>query len=214
MYAGLIILLAIFLGISMLIRLNLFSVEYRLWLLFGAFAVIAAWGFSTLTLSAMGLTSGNFMNDLAPWLGATLVMLLGIWIAAAFLKQKHAEHPLRDPHFLFLFIPISIVQQFMYQSVLLQDLLRSFVPWIAILICGLCFGYMHTIFPRRWHNLILATLGGMAFSSLFYLYPNFLLASLSHMVLNVAAVYFGFFTLLTPEGKPRATRLLPILKKE
>jgi len=82
------------------------------------------------------------------------------------------------------------------------------------LICGLCFGYMHTIFPRRWHNLILATLGGMAFSSLFYLYPNFLLASLSHMVLNVAAVYFGFFTLLTPEGKPRATRLLPILKKE
>jgi len=108
-----------------------------------------------------------------------------------------------------LFIPISIAQQFMYQSVLLQKLLQEFSPFLAVAICALCFGYMHTVFPRRWRNFILAALGGTLFSCLFYFYPNFLLAALSHMVLNFAAVYFGFFTLLTPEGKPRATKLRP-----
>lgn len=207
MSVELIFLLAIFLGIPTLIRLDILSVEYRLFLLFGTFVVMVIWGFTTLTPLAMGMTNTNFIRGILPWGAATLCMLIGIWIIASLLKHQHAEDPFRDPHFLFLFIPISIVQQFMYQSVLLQKLLQGFAPWLAIVICALLFGYMHTIFPRRWRNFILATLGGILFSSLFYLYPNFLLAIGSHMVLNFAAVYFGFFTLLTPEGKPQATKL-------
>ena len=170
---------------------------------------MAAWGFSTLSFSTMGFGSQNFVHGLVPWLLATLVMLVGIWAIALLLRHHHAEDPLKDPHFLFLFVPISIVQQFIYQSVLLQKLLESVPPWATIMMCGLCFGYMHTVFPRRWRNFILATIGGLLFSSLFYFYPNFLLAILSHMVLNFAAVYYGFFTLLTSEGKPRATTLRP-----
>lgn len=205
-----IFLLAVFLGIPTLIRFNILSVENRLYLLFGTFAVMTIIGFSTLTLSVMGFTSKNFVQGFLPWAAVTLFMLAGIWMAAVLLQHKHANDPLRDPHFLFLFIPISIVQQFMYQSVLLQKLLQGFDPLIAITICAFCFGYMHTIFPRRWRNFVLASLGGLLFSSLFYFYPNFALAIVSHMILNVAAVYFGFFTLLTPEGKPRATKLYPI----
>jgi len=210
MFIEIVLLLIIFLGIPSLIRLNIISVEYRLFLLFGVSAVMVIYGFSTLTPSTMGLTIHNFIKGLAPWGVTTLCMLIGIWIAAQLLRHKHAEDPLRDPHFLFLFIPISIVQQFMYQSVLLQKLLQTFDPLPAIVICGLCFGYMHTIFPRRWRNFTLAMTGGIFFSSLFYFYPNFLLAILSHMILNFAAVYFGFFTLLTSEGKPRPTKLRPI----
>ncbi len=203
-------LLVIFLGIPTLIRLNIISVEYRLFFLFGVFVVMVFWGFFTLTPFAMGFTNDNFIHGLVPWGVATFFMLACAGIAATFLKHRHAEDPFRDPHFLFLFIPISIVQQFMYQSVLLQKLLQGIGPWFAIAICALCFGYMHTVFPRPGRNFVLATLGGALFSSLFYLYPNFLLASLSHMVLNFITVYLGFFTLLTPEGRPRATKFRPI----
>ena len=205
-----ILLLAIFLGVPTLIRFNVISVDYRLFLLFIVFVVMAVLGFSTLTSSVMGFSGGDFARDFAPWGIATLIMFMGIWGAAVLFRHPYAENPLRDPHFLFLFIPISAVQQFMYQSVLLQKLLHEFNPWVAIAICALCFGYLHTVFPRRWRNFMLATIGGILFSSLFYFYPNFMLAILSHMFLNFAAVYFGFFTLLTPEGKPRATRLLPV----
>lgn len=202
-----IILLVLFFGVPTLIRRNIISVEHRLFLLFGVFAVLLAYGFYTFTPSVMGFTDIYLRQGVVPWGIATLVMLCGILAAGIFLRHKPAEDPLRDPHFLFLFIPISIVQQFMYQSVLLQALLRTFAPWFAIAACALCFGYMHTVFPRRWRNFIFASLGGAAFSMLFYWYPNFLLAALSHMVLNFAAVYMGFFTLLTPEGRPQATRL-------
>ena len=208
----LIILLLIFFGVPTLIRLDVVSVEYRLFLLFGVFAALAILGFLTLSPSTMGLTGTDFMSGLAPWGIATSAMFIGILVLGTLLKHHCAEDPLHDPHFLFLFIPISIVQQFMYQSVLLQKLLQEVDPWAAIMICALCFGYMHTIFPRRLRNFVLATAGGALFSSLFYFYPNFALAILSHMILNFAAVYSGFFTLLTSEGKPRATRLRPIKK--
>lgn len=205
------LLLLVFLGIPTLIRLNVISVEYRLWVLFAMFAFLAVWGFSTLTVSAMGLANDVGIRAIAAWMVVTIAMIFGIVIAASLLGQQRAERPFRDPHFLFLFIPISIAQQFMYQSVFLQTLLEAVAPWLAVLICGLSFGYMHTIFPHRWRSFIFAAVGGIVFSSLFYIYPNFLLAALSHMILNVTAVYFGFFTLLTPEGKPRATRLRSII---
>ena len=203
----LVLILLVFLGIPTLIRLGFFSVEWRLSLLFLVFVAFAIWGFSTLSPLAMGFTNADLVRGLLPWSVATLLMLLGMLVAAVILRQKHAEGLSRDLHFLFLFIPISAVQQFIYQSVLLQKLLLGLDPWLAIAICGLCFGYMHTIFPRRLHNFMLATLGGILFSSLFYFYPNFLLAAASHMILNFVAVYLGFFTLLTSDGKPRATRL-------
>jgi membrane protease YdiL (CAAX protease family) len=209
MSIDLVLLLAICLGVPTLIKLNILSVEHRLIFLFGAFLAMAIWGFSTLTPGAMGFSNRYFIKGIVPWGEATLFMLAGIVMAAVLLRHQHAEDPFKDPHFLFLFVPISIVQQFIYQSVLLQKLLQEFDPRYAIVICALCFGYMHTIFPRQWRNLMLATAGGVFFSLLFYLYPNFLLAALSHMVLNFVAVYLGFFTLLTPEGKPRATRLRP-----
>ena len=137
MFVQLIFLLAIFLGIPTLIRLDVLSVRYRLFLLFGIFIAMVIWGFTTLTPMAMGMTNINFMRGVLPWGAATLCMLVGIWVIASLLKHQHAEDPLRDPHFLFLFIPISIVQQFMYQSVLLQKLLHTGGNLIFITILSL-----------------------------------------------------------------------------
>ncbi len=200
-------LILVFLGIPTLIHLNILPVSYRLFALFGACIVIGAWGFVTLTPDTMGLLSHRFGQGLIPWTLTTLVLFAGIYSLARSLRHRHADQPLRDPHFLFLFIPISIAQQFLYQAVFLQKLLQVMTPIFAIAACALCFGFMHTIFPRPGRNFLLATIGGACFSSLYFFNPNFLFAALSHMILNFTAVYFSFFTLLTSEKKPQPTGL-------
>jgi len=55
--------------------------------------------------------------------------------------------------------------------------------------------------------MFLGTCGGLLFATLYTFYPNFLLASISHSILNFIAVYFGFFTFINKAGLPKETEI-------
>lgn len=66
---------------------------------------------------------------------------------------------------------------------------------------------MHTIYPKPVFSMILGTLAGLLFATLYVIYPNLILASVIHAVLNFTAVYLGFFTFVDSEGVPEKTEL-------
>jgi uncharacterized protein len=122
------------------------------------------------------------IGSLALWKGADVLMLSrsGIWW--------------HDAHFVFLFLPVSLLQEIAYRGFLfpkLQVLFKN--PTVIVLVNALIFGFLHVIYPFPLTMLIVSTIGGIGFSLLYYRFPNLLLVSAAHAVLNFVALYQGFF---------------------
>lgn len=192
-----------------LIRLGIIKAKYRLILLVLVCSIILyvlvheQWNFKTL-----GLGIPFSIESIVSYGALTLFGILFLRGLAYVLKQKKVTDWHMDPHFVFLFIPISIAQQFIFQVFILTKLEYAFlnVP-LAITSTALLFGFMHTIYPRPLLSMFLGFLAGICFALLFSLYPNIIEASISHAILNFTAVYFSFFTFLTREGKVQKTEL-------
>ncbi len=167
---------------------------YRLWLLgliVAAVLIIVKVG--DWSLFELGIRTDNFRESFWPYTVFTLVGLATIALSAQELGRKPDANWRKDKHFLGLFIPISIAQVFLYRSFLipvLNDILP--VAWFVIGAHALLFMYLHIIYPNPKVNLLLALIGGAGFGAMYYYFPNFYLASLSHMALNFIAVYYGF----------------------
>ena len=102
----------------------------------------------------------------------------------------------QQPHFLYLFFIVSVLQELAYRGYLMPALAsveRS--PLAIILTNAVLFAFLHAIFPNYLTNLPLAFVGGIAFAAIYYKYPNLVLIMLSHAVLNFVAVWYGFFTI-------------------
>lgn len=179
-----------------LIQLGLIPVKYRMWLL--GLVTIAAVLFvqiEDLSLIELGIRVDNLAEAFWPYVIFTAAGVATISLTAQELGRKPTGEWRKDPHFLGLFIPISVAQVFLYRS-FLMPLLHEVWPhrWFVIIGHAVLFTYLHIIYPDPKHNLPLALLGGLGFGAMYYFYPNFYLAALSHMALNFAAVYYGFFT--------------------
>jgi membrane protease YdiL (CAAX protease family) len=101
-----------------------------------------------------------------------------------------------NPHFWFIFALVSFFQEFAYRGflpILLKRITKS--PLIEIFLNALLFTLLHVLFPHLFIALPLAFLGGLFFSMLYHFYPDLILVSISHAVLNFLAVMFGFFVL-------------------
>jgi membrane protease YdiL (CAAX protease family) len=137
-------------------------------------------------------------NPFVYWLPYILATLGGVAVITFLAKIRHHQ-PIpdwyRSWHFLFLFIPISLAQQFVYQVFLLRQFESIFSIMVSIVLTALIFGYMHMIYPNPVFSFFFATSAGVLFATLFTLYPNLILISLIHMVLNFTAVLYSFFAL-------------------
>ncbi len=101
-----------------------------------------------------------------------------------------------NPHFWFPFLLVSFFQEFAYRGflpILLKRITRS--PLIEIFLNAFLFTLLHVLFPHLFIALPLAFLGGLFFSTLYHFYPDLVLVSVSHAILNFIAVMFGFFVL-------------------
>lgn len=117
------------------------------------------------------------------------------WYSAR-LGLSKANNWKSDTHFRYLFIPISIAQQFVFMSFTLTRLVDVIgIGWLAIVISSLIFTLAHAGYGNWRVQLPLACIGGVGFSVLYYMFPNLIGASLAHMVLNLTAVYYGFFSI-------------------
>ena len=112
----------------------------------------------------------------------------------------------REPHFTIGFIPISAVQQLLFQSIFLTSFVAAFGAWLpAIMLTAFLFGIIHVIYPRPGFSFVLGTIGGICFAILFLLNGNVWVAIAAHALLNFVAVQRSLFSLLE-NGKVKSTK--------
>ena len=92
------------------------------------------------------------------------------------------------------FLPISFFQEFAFRSFLIPRLKEVFKnTYVIIFSNAVLFTLIHIIYPNLGISIPIAFVSGIFFAWLYWKYPNLLLISLSHAVLNVAALLLGFF---------------------
>jgi len=191
-----------------LIKLKIIPSRFRLALLLGIFILLAGFIYlQGISLIQLGIKTNNLFSAITPYLSSVIISVLVLIVLSKVMRKKSAEKWYEDPHFLFLFIPISFAQQFLFQGFILFKLTSVFSSTIAIIITALIFGYMHTIYPEPFFSMILGTLAGLLFATLYAIYPNLLLVSITHSILNFTAVYLGFFSFVDSGGIPKKTEL-------
>src|SRR3989344_6314269 len=178
-----------------LIRFKVISPKFRIFVLLGIFILsFFIIFFQHISFIEIGIRTDNFYPSIIVYSVSTIIAILFLITLAKITKNTHAQKWYKDPHFLFLFIPISFAQQFLFQGFILYELQSIFPAVLAIVVSALIFGYLHTIYPRPVFSFILGTLAGLFFAMLYTLYPNLIISSIVHMILNFTAVYLGFFT--------------------
>jgi|SRR3989344_769611 len=191
-----------------LIRFKVISPKFRIFVLLGIFILsFFIIFFQHISFIEIGIRTDNFYPSIIVYSVSTIIAILFLITLAKITKNTHAQKWYKDPHFLFLFIPISFAQQFLFQGFILFKLNFIFNSLIAIIVTALIFGYMHTIYPRPLFNMILGTIAGLFFATLYTIYPNLFVSSITHSILNLIAVYLGFFTFRDSDKVPKKIEL-------
>ncbi len=147
-----------------------------------------------LTLKDLGMVKPNGYKDYLFYLVAILIGLAGILFFAKSLGYTPMLQWYKHPTFLYLFIPISVLQEFAYRSVLTKELGYIFDEDVQIILANAgIFGILHIIYPKAFAVLPLTLIGGLFLSTLWKIKPNFYLIAIAHTVFNFTAVLYGFF---------------------
>lgn len=201
------IILGLFILPVILVYYKTIRPKYRLFVLMGVgifaitFSILQKW-----SLYQWGIRLDNFEQSFIPYLVFTLAGVIFVLITAWIHKRKPIKYWWKDPHLLFLFIPISIAQEVVYRGFLTPQLNIIFDSAISVVIFNaLLFTFLHIIFYDFKYVLPLIFLGGIGFSWMYGVYPNLILVSISHCILNFLAVRHGFFS--TEHLKERKTEI-------
>jgi membrane protease YdiL (CAAX protease family) len=152
------------------------------------------------TLYRLGLRLDNLKISLIPYLTSTLLGLLAVFLLSKILHKNPLPRWWKYPHFLFGFVIFSVMQEFVYRGYLmpkLESLLSSVL--LVIIFNAVLFMLVHIMFKEIVLAMSLSLAAGLMFAGVYYFYPNLILVSVSHMILNFFAVYYGFF--LVPENE-------------
>ena len=179
-----------------LLMTGIVSVDRRLWVLL-VFSLIVLftvirekWSWQNL-----GFGDKSFKKSLIPYLIFTCLVLFVIILIVKLSERSILRNWWQYPHFLFMFIPISFLQEFTYRAFLIPKLKILFKSGVwVVLINAMLFAFSHLIFPDLQIALPMAFIGGLGFAFMYYKYPNLILVSLSHMVLNFTTVLYTFFS--------------------
>lgn len=181
----------------LLLYFNIIDKEWRVMVLIVACLLIygilkkGKWDNST-----WGLRFDNFHKSLIPYLCATLLSSVFIIWFAGKLDMKVESYWWLDRHFWFIFILVSFLQEFAYRGFLIPLMERIFTDRLGIiLINALLFTLLHIIYPIPQIMIPFAFMGGLVFAYMYLRYPNIILISMMHTVMNFIAVLYGFFVI-------------------
>ncbi len=142
-------------------------------------------GFRTDTLFSAGVAYGIF----------TIVGILGIILYANSLQRLPRRKWWKHWHFQIGFLLLAFLQQFTFQGFLVHQFQLLSLPSILIvIITAVLYIFIHSIYSDFVAGLPLLILAGVMFAWLYLIYPNILIATLSHAILNFIAVLYGFFS--------------------
>ncbi len=148
------------------------------------------------TYSDMGLKKG-FLKDFLPYLIFTVIGVITLVVISEVVPQienRQVYEWWEDVRFLVLFVPISVLQEIVFRGILMHMLRKAFnnVPFVIFLNASL-FALIHIIYINTDIVLPLTFIGGIGFAVMYYKYPNLVMISISHTILNFTAMILGFF---------------------
>lgn len=145
--------------------------------------------------SKLGLDANAVSSYWLPYLLFTIVLTSAVFVVAKLLKRKGTIGWRRDTHFLYGFILVSVIQEYIFRGFLIPEL-QSFItsPILVILVNTLLFTFMHIIYSDNGPALMGIFIGGICFATMYVYYPSLILVMISHTILNFVVVYYGFFS--------------------
>jgi len=152
--------------------------------------LLKGWGTQKLGLQLPAV--GEFA---LPYLLFTCGLGIALLIISKLTKNTGKERWWKDSHFIYGFILVSALQEFVFRGFLIPELQSIFSSTIlVVLVNALLFAFMHIIYSDNKYSLLMIFVGGIGFATMYIYYPSLILIAISHTVLNFIAVYFGFFT--------------------
>lgn len=136
----------------------------------------------------------NFKEDFIPY---TIFTVSGV-LFLLWLSQIVPHEPFlgwwKNIRFLFLFIPVSVLQEIVFRGTLMNMLNRAFKsPIFIIALNAGIFALMHVIYLNSVFVLPMTFIAGIGFAWMYLKYKNLILISISHTILNFVAMVLGFF---------------------
>ena len=165
------------------------------------FAVLGTVVFAILgktSFKDLGFNVDNLKKSITPYTAFTIIAVIGLLILANYLGKQPVKQWWTYSHLQWAFLPISLVQEFVYRAYFQTKLQKIMNPFLAILIITFLYSGMHIL----WKDpLILAItfVGGLGWGYLWYKYPNLFLLTLSHSTINFMAIYLNFFPWLVTD---------------
>ena len=147
----------------------------------------------------LGIRMDNLKSSLGPYCALTLILLIGLFITQNIVGRPRLVlwHQLYSS---LLFLIILASAQELFCRGYLMHVLKSVYKDAAVVVIldALFFATAHVIFFTHWQILIPeAFLAGIAFATVYYYYPNVILASLVHSILNLAVIPLCYFALVS-----------------
>lgn len=150
---------------------------------------------SNWTYKDMGI-SIDFMKDIFPYAIFTVISVISLIFISQIVTVKPMYEWWEDARFLLLFIPISFLQEIIFRGILMHLLKKAFSsPVFIIVLNASVFMLIHIIYINTSIILPLTFIAGLGFAWIYYKYPNLILVSISHAILNFTAMILGFFVL-------------------
>ncbi|MBP6912891.1 MAG: CPBP family intramembrane metalloprotease [Candidatus Pacebacteria bacterium] len=167
-------------------------------LIFAVILLLAIIAREKMNFADLGIGRKFLVSGFVPYLLFTIIGVLGIKFFANKFGFETYYNWWNNAQFLTLFIPLSIAQEFAYRSFLMPHLRSIFKEATTVILvnAGL-FAMLHLFYPEPALVLPLAFIGGLGFATLYYMYPNFWLASFAHIIFNFVAVSSGFFVIVS-----------------
>ncbi|HVY35751.1 MAG TPA: CPBP family intramembrane glutamic endopeptidase [Candidatus Paceibacterota bacterium] len=144
--------------------------------------------------AVFGISKKTFIRSLLPY---ALFTIIGVF-TIIFISERLGIEPEVSwwsiPHLRFLFLPVSLLQEIAYRGFLFPKLRQATNNWTLIIVTNtLLFTLIHVIYPMKDVMIPFAAIAGVSFAIMYRYFPNLILISISHSVLNFVAILYGFF---------------------
>jgi membrane protease YdiL (CAAX protease family) len=178
-----------------LIYFGILPFEHRIVIIgtYSIFAVLLV-VFQHWSPKSLGIRTDNFEKVLVPYIIFTAVSVSILVGTAYFLNKRPVHAWYTHTHLLFLFLPSSITQEFLYRGFLMRELSKLKLSiFFVIAVNTILFTLLHVIYDQKAIILPLVFASGIGFAWMYHKYPNLIAVSASHAILNLTAVVYTFF---------------------
>jgi len=144
----------------------------------------------------MGVRHDNFRKAFPFYLFFTVAGIVLLFLIHHKINIQSANTNMFYLKTFIFFLPVSFFQEFAFRSFLMPRLKEVYKNvYCVILLNAVLFALIHTVYPKLGIGLPLAFISGIFFAWLYFKYPNLVLISISHALLNLTAVLLGFFNM-------------------